>query len=69
MRNLDLNNCGVLEMNTKEMIETSGGTFRALYDGFAAGCGATGLNRDRYGSGFWYTFGYGLGLTVKQGVE
>ncbi|MEI8273716.1 MAG: hypothetical protein WCG08_13935 [Paludibacter sp.] len=68
MKNLDLNNCGVIEMNTKEMIDFTGGTLAAFIDGINAGTGAVKINQDRYGSGFWYTVGYGIGLTVKQGV-
>ena len=69
MKNLDLNNCGVLEMSTKEMIDLNGGTWAAFIDGINAGTGAVKINQDRYARGIWYTFGYGIGLTVRQGVE
>lgn len=69
MKNLNLINCGVLEMNTNEMIDVTGGTLAAFIAGINAGTGAVQINQDSYGSGFWYTLGCSIGLTIRQNVE
>jgi hypothetical protein len=70
MKNLDLNKFGVVEMNSNEMIEISGGRsfLRSLYDGYAAGVGTVKIDEGSIGT-FWYGVGYGLGVTVRQSVE
>lgn len=67
MSSHDLNEDHFDCLSKQELLQVNGGS--SFWNGFFAGEGAQEIDRKSYGHDGWYTFGYGLGLTLKQNVE
>ena len=60
---MNLENLDVQEMSAKEVKGINGGS--SFLDGFLAGSGAKSPSQEGMSGPGWYSFGYGLALSMK----